>query len=55
MAPEHRAMNTRIYEGIKQACGDGRWLQCRPIRGADSCHAKRATSQALPGHRSLPI
>ena len=32
MAPEHRAMNTRIYEGTKQAHGDGRWLQCRPRR-----------------------
>jgi len=26
-------MNTRIYEGTKQARGDGRWLQSRPIRG----------------------
>jgi hypothetical protein len=35
---EHRAINTRIYEGTNQTRGDGHRLQCRPP-GADTAAA----------------
>ena len=37
LAPEHKAMPTRIYDGAGQVRGDDRRLLCRPAR-ADMPH-----------------